>query len=83
MLGTAEGSISFMSTCNSHDFFPLTPAVSRGETENHLAVQEDITVHQFFQRVAAILPLVAERAGVRGTATFEESDDVEVVPTHF
>ena len=42
--------------------FPLTPALSPGESENNWQSQA---------RSPSKLPLLGERAGVRGTAIFE------------
>jgi len=55
--------------------FPLTPANSPRERENHLAAQLKITVYWSFPARSKGLPLLGERAGVwagvRGNAMFE------------
>jgi hypothetical protein len=51
--------------------FPLTPALSPREREQAGPVLELSSIARFVDRLTTILPLLGERAGVRGNATLE------------
>jgi hypothetical protein len=54
-----------------HGIFPLTPALSLRERENRIPLRDQSERFALAPARATVLPLLGERAGVRGNETPE------------